>query len=490
MNVQHGDRWEDFETWIASVDAERVRRKQSSQLHVSGLLYRGHSDSEWSLQTVLERYAPNFLDASEYFRAIHAVKPQIESHTGQHWPILTPPEYDAWLEKEIAFALFDLPAYEYMVHLRHHGFPSPLLDWSQSPYVAAFFAFNHAKPSGGRVAIYAYLEYAGKAKSSSGPEPAVHVRGPYVRSHRRHFLQQSEYTVCTQRVNNRWQYASHDAAFAAGADDQDLLWKFTLPSSERLRALRHLDRFNLNAFSLFGSEESLMETVALRTFHFSRDELYPSIERSSSMPVADYTNYRFPVPEAARLASLGGIEQDLRGVIAYCDLLIERSEIAKLNFVEWEAISSAALVRYARCFSFGVRDSLTHGLLDTADAALKEAHRFFVELRSKHVAHSINPFEENDVTLQIAAHFQSSQEIFAVNTSHGRLIGLSFGAPDQLKRLAEWVLLKVEEEMKTEKAKLLQMARERPLAELKAYGVPQAAASASDSQVGQRRKRP
>ena len=208
------------------------------------------------------------------------------------------------------------------------------------------------------------------------------------------------------------------------------------------------------------------------------------------MPVTDYTNYRFPVPEAARLASLGGIEQDLRGVIAYCSLLVERSEIEKLNFVEWEAISSAAVVRYARCFSSGVRDSLEHDLLDTADIDLKEAHRFFIDLRNKHVAHSVNPFEENDVTLQIAAHFQSSQEIFAVHTAHGRRIGLSFGAPDQLKRLAEWVLLKVEEEMKTEKDKLLQVARQRPLAELKAHGVPQAAASASDNNVGQRRKHP
>lgn len=208
------------------------------------------------------------------------------------------------------------------------------------------------------------------------------------------------------------------------------------------------------------------------------------------MPVADYTNYRFPVPEAARLASLGGIEQDLQGVIAYCDVLIDRSEITKLNFVEWEAISSAAVVRYARCFSSGVREALEHDLLNLADPDLQELHRFIIDLRNKHVAHSVNPFEENDVTLQIASHFQSSEEITAVNTAHGRLIGLSFGMPDQLKRLAEWLLLKLIEEVKNEKVKLLKLARTRPLVELKAYGVPEHAASASNNSVGRRRGRP
>jgi hypothetical protein len=49
---------------------------------------------------------------------------------------------------------------------------------------------------------------------------------------------------------------------------QDLLWKFNIPTSERLKVLKFLDAHNLNAFSLFGSEESLMETMALRELEF------------------------------------------------------------------------------------------------------------------------------------------------------------------------------------------------------------------------------
>jgi hypothetical protein len=51
-------------------------------------------------------------------------------------------------------------------------------------------------------------------------------------------------------------------------EDQDWLYKYTIPASEREKVLRKLDKYNINAYSLFGSEESLMETLALREIFF------------------------------------------------------------------------------------------------------------------------------------------------------------------------------------------------------------------------------
>lgn len=267
MIVRDLSSWEEFEE-----EVKRLLADWQGKPRTSTLLFRGQANSCWKLKTTLERYAPDSLKASEYYRAIHGAKYQIESLTARSWDMPTPQEYDDWLSKQdysIRFVEMPKDTYRYMTHLRHHGFPSPLLDWSQSPYVAAFFAFNNPAESH-QVSIYAYLEYTGSAKLVSSNKPSICGLGPTVRSHARHVLQQSEYTICVEHTDDQWDYACHEDVFAKGDDEQDILRKFNIPTAERLKVLRVLDRFNLNAFSLFGSEESLMDTVALRSFYFNR----------------------------------------------------------------------------------------------------------------------------------------------------------------------------------------------------------------------------
>ena len=90
-------------------------------------------------------------------------------------------------------------AYEYMVYLRHYGFPSPLLDWSMSPYVAAYFSFRELNKAE-NVSIFAFIEDYGFDVSHPANSNVIRL-GPYIRSPKRHFLQQSDYTICTKREN-------------------------------------------------------------------------------------------------------------------------------------------------------------------------------------------------------------------------------------------------------------------------------------------------
>ena len=63
-------------------------------------------------------------------------------------------------------------------------------------------------------------------------------------------------------------FDSHEKVFENRRpnQDQDLVWKFDIPSDERDKVLGILSAYNLNAFSLFGSEESLLETMWYREY--------------------------------------------------------------------------------------------------------------------------------------------------------------------------------------------------------------------------------
>jgi len=132
-------------------------------------------------------------------------------------------------------------------------------------------------------AIYVYLERPKGIKVGGEGVPAIRALGPYVRTQRRHFRQQSAYTVCANYQqdefdgSNTWRFESHQTVFdMQQPTPQDLLWKIIVPSSERAKVLKLLDDFNLNAYSLFGSEESLMETLAYREIDRHETSLTPS----------------------------------------------------------------------------------------------------------------------------------------------------------------------------------------------------------------------
>lgn len=288
----------EFESWL-----------DEKGLFNSNVLYRGHGESTWTLESTLYRHQRTLFGAqhpsinvpiSTYMEAARKVQAIVETHTNQDFgEILTPGHHDVFPVRDVVVGCL---SFRYAVYLRHHGFPSPLLDWSLSPYVAAYFAFvdatdrqdarNGGEEDESRVAIYVmrppkrpYKRYTVGSDALPGDEAGIRYWPNPVKGETRHYDQQSAYTTALRaKVEDRHTYFfdSHEyilrefpQTLVPGTNlvtyehaiDQVVCWKLTIPQRERERVLQRLDKMNINAYTLFRTEDTLVKTYGQRELH-------------------------------------------------------------------------------------------------------------------------------------------------------------------------------------------------------------------------------
>src|SRR4051812_6854909 len=127
---------------------------------------------------------------------------------------------------------------------------------------------------------------------------------------------------------------------------------------------------------------------------------------SDETPDRVFESVIFRHPEAYRLADMHGVLIDLQSVRDVCTLIVEKtsSDERHHNSVELEALQWAAMVRYGRCFVGGGKRTayvLTRERIDWLGANRLAIHDKVLALRNKHIAHSINDWEINSVTVQL-----------------------------------------------------------------------------------------
>jgi hypothetical protein len=249
--------FEEFEEKATALLEDRKKRSETRG-YFSPVLFRGQAQASWKLKTTLEQCSTKQYSLEDYYIVMRSIRSEVESCTGRRWDF--PSHYSN--EKD---AIPNAPqGYPFMAYLRHHGFPSPLLDWTRSFYVAAFFAFQSSEGNDLNAAIYSFIEYPGTEKVGWKDQATIVGVGPYLTTHERHFRQQSQYTFCKKSLGDRYVYCSHEEAFARNNDGQDVLTKFVIPKTERVNVLDKLHMMNITAYSLFGSEESLLAYMAYK----------------------------------------------------------------------------------------------------------------------------------------------------------------------------------------------------------------------------------
>ena len=262
--------WSEFDKTVRYIREKygTLERFGSSRRNV--ILFRGQKNSLWNLQTTLERYqqvSPLKWNIKKYVNLALDCSIELVSFTGYDWNLPTKEDLNEEITRRQDEFRPYLPirTYQYLVYLRQHGFPSPLLDWTESPYIAAFFAL--AEPVAADVkysSIFVYVETPRGMKSGWVGNDTITVWKKKVKTHKRHFQQQAWYTTATQWCSGDHNFVSHENVFQKDSKRQDLLIKIDIPRSERMRVLTELDEHNLNHFSLFQTEEALAKTLAFR----------------------------------------------------------------------------------------------------------------------------------------------------------------------------------------------------------------------------------
>jgi hypothetical protein len=260
-------------TWSEFEKAMHAQILYETQEAGYSFCYRGHANEAWRLETTLERTMGVNFSVRRYYEIIKKLLSEIETFTDRNWEL---PEAMYHVENLSNRVMFNDSVVSYLQYLRHFGYPSPLLDWTYSPFVAAYFAFRDITSNSESVAIY-QLMLASDLWTIGGEMSRLQVIHGAARRNKRHYLQQSLYTICMNGDIQNQHFASYEDPEIVGKEllDDDPagttygmmpIRKYILPSSERIAALHSLQAHNINAYSLFGSEESLLESLFLRDY--------------------------------------------------------------------------------------------------------------------------------------------------------------------------------------------------------------------------------
>lgn len=232
-------------------------------LNYTDYIYRGHADRKWKLEPTLDRIISSPTSPA---RKAHLRKFKFETRgrRGANPPALED-ENDWWALGQ------------------HHGLNTPLLDWTESPFVALYFAASAAKENKTKtMAVFSLYQTGVKTINKvihddegitkiNGHSPTVKLVRPLSVENSRLVSQRGLFTRGPNNMDlETWVNNYRDKSEHIVNNNLIVLAKINIPTTGITDCLKYLNRMNINHSTLFpdltGASEFCNKHLSIRSY--------------------------------------------------------------------------------------------------------------------------------------------------------------------------------------------------------------------------------
>ena len=209
--------------------------------------FRGQRDSNWEIESSFDRYYKSF------FQYMKTNKTDIENE------ILSTFQMNC---KKIYKDLKNFTREEWLALGQHYGLPTRLVDWSLSPYIAAFFAFSGTEYytySDNAVSVYAIDTEHNIWNRESG----IKLIQELSVENEHQIKQMGVFTYNSSNENTIESYLNYMAS--KNENIEKCMMKFIIPLHENKNALTDLEAMGITYLSLFSGYDGCAKSSALST---------------------------------------------------------------------------------------------------------------------------------------------------------------------------------------------------------------------------------